>query len=441
MTGGSPWKHILGFSWPVFAGAVLQQLYNTADSVIVGNFSGEKALSAVGTTNTLIFFFLAIAIGVSAGNGVLAAQHFGAGNMQELRRDAQTGILLMLLIGLLASVAGIVFSRWAYVQFVAVPPEILDQTLLYFRIYCAGLLFQFGYNALAALLRSVGDSAATLYFLLLASLLNVGLDLLFVGLFKWSVAGAAAATNIAQASCMAAAWIYMHKKYPVFRIRITQMRWHPAIARDILRLGCPIALQLMIVAIGITFIQRAVNSFGQVMTAAFAVGQRIEMYLHLPCNSLMTTLSAYTGQNVGACRMDRVKAGMLQGVMLSAGLTAVLSVPVWLLAEDLPGWFALSEQAAEYCTSYLKAAALVVMILSLYVPLFGVFQGTRHVLVPALVALFALALRVAVTYLFKDSSFLGHTIIWWNGLFGFSLGCIISWIYFFSGRWRLNAGG
>ena len=139
--------------------------------------------------------------------------------------------------------------------------------------------------------------------------------------------------------------------------------------------------------------------------------------------------------------MDRVKAGMLQGVMLSAGLTAVLSVPVWLLAEDLPGWFALSEQAAEYCTSYLKAAALVVMILSLYVPLFGVFQGTRHVLVPALVALFALALRVAVTYLFKDSSFLGHTIIWWNGLFGFSLGCIISWIYFFSGRWRLNAGG
>ena len=182
MTGGSPWKHILGFSWPVFAGSVLQQLYNTADSVIVGNFSGEKALSAVGTTNTLIFFFLAIAIGVSAGNGVLAAQHFGAGNMQELRRDAQTGILLMLLIGLLASVAGIVFSRWAYVQFVAVPPEILDQTLLYFRIYCAGLLFQFGYNALAALLRSVGDSAATLYLLLLASLL-LQMLMLFLGVY------------------------------------------------------------------------------------------------------------------------------------------------------------------------------------------------------------------------------------------------------------------
>ena len=439
MTQGPPWKHILSFSAPIFAGAILQQLYNTADSVIVGNFSGEKALSAVGTTNTLVFFFLAIAIGFSAGNGVLAAQHYGAGNMQQLRRDAQTGILLQLLIGAAASITGIVFSRWAYVKWVAVPPEILDQTLLYFRIYCSGLIFQFGYNALAAILRSVGDSAATLYFLLLASLLNIALDLLFVGVLDWSVAGAAAATNIAQALCMAAAWIYMNRKYPLFRGRITQYKYQSDIARDTFRLGFPIALQLVIVAIGITFIQRAVNGFGQVMTAAFTVGQRIEMYLHMPCNSLMTTLATYTGQNVGAQKMQRVRQGMYQGVILSLGLTALLSLPVWLLADQIPFWFALSDKSAAYCSNYLRAAALIVVILSLYVPLFGVFQGTRHVLVPTIVALCALSLRVFMTYLVKDSSFLGHTIIWWNGLFGFSLGCLISWIYFFSGRWQHNA--
>ena len=199
MTQGRPWIHIIKFSLPLLAGAVLQQLYSTVDTVVVGNFVGESALAAVGTTNTLVFFFLAIAIGFSAGNGVLIAQHFGAGRMDDVRRDASTGLLLLLLIGLLSGCAGILFSRWAYVKFVAVPPEILDSTLLYYRIYCAGLIFQFAYNSLAAILRSVGDSAATLYFLLLASVLNIALDLWFVAGLHWGVAGAAAATNVAQA--------------------------------------------------------------------------------------------------------------------------------------------------------------------------------------------------------------------------------------------------
>ena len=436
MTGGKPWLHILKFTIPVLAGSLLQQLYQTADTVIVGNFTGERALAAVGTTNTLCFLLLAIAIGFSAGNGVISAQHFGAGKLNEVRKDGATGILFLGGLGIFFAIIAIAFSRMAYQYMVDVPENILPETLTYFRIYALGLLFQYLYNALAAILRSVGDSAATLYFLLIASVMNILLDLLFVALLGWGVAGAAWATNIAQAASVVAAWVYMHKKYTVFRYKIRDLVWDNAVAKDTFRIGLPIALQLVFVALGLTFIQRAVNGFGQVMTATFAVGQRIEMYLHLPCNALQTTLATFTGQNVGAKRMDRVKAGAYQGVLISAIFTLILSVPVWCFADTLPGFFALSDTAASYCTSYLKAIALVVVILSLYVPLFGVFQGTKHSLLPTVTALCALTLRVIAVYTFKDSEYFGHTIIWWNPLFGFGLGCIITWIFYWSGIWK-----
>lgn len=441
MTAGAPWKHILTFSFPILAGSVLQQLYNTADTVIVGNFTGQSALAAVGTTNTMAFFFLAAAIGFSAGNGVLISQHFGAGDLEKVRKDAASGIAFMMFLAMLVTAAALISSRWIYTSFIAVPPEILEETMLYFRIYSLGLIFQFGYNILAAVLRAVGDSAATLYFLLLASILNIGLDIFLVAQLDMGVAGAAWATNISQAASMLAAWIYMHRKYPVFRYKLHDLKPDLTIVRDTFKIGWPIALQMMIVAIGISGIQRAVNSFGQTMTAAFTVGHRMEMYLHLPCNALMTTLATFTGQNVGAKRLDRVRQGARQGVLISFGCTVILALAIWLCARIIPGAFALEARAADYCASYLNAMALIVIILSLYVPLFGVFQGTRHALIPTVVALCALTLRVVVTYLFKDSAFFGHTIIWWNGLFGFAAGCTITWCCYFIFRWQRNAMG
>ncbi len=441
MTIGAPWLHIIKFSIPIFLGAVLQQLYSTVDTVIVGHFCGESALAAVGTTNTMVFFFLAAAIGFSAGNGVLIAQHFGAERPADVRRYAAGGIWFMLTSGVISGAAGIILSRRIYIYFMAVPPEIIDETLLYFRIYCTGLVFQFGYNALAAILRSVGDSAATLYFLLLASVLNIVLDIGFVAYLHLGVAGAAAATNISQAVSLTAAWIYMHRKYPYFRYHINEIKFDRQVISGTIKIGWPIAVQMMIVALGISGIQRAANTFGQIMTATFAIGHRIEMYLHLPCNALMTTLATFTGQNVGAGKMNRVLQGARQGVLLSFILTLFLALIIWIYAEELPGLFALQSETAKYCTAYLNAMAFIVVILSLYVPLFGVFQGTRHALIPTIVALCALTLRVIVTYWLKRDDLMGYSIIWWNGLFGFSLGCTITWIYYISRRWQYNASG
>lgn len=439
MTEGAPWRHVLRFAMPVLAGSLLQQLYSTVDTIIVGNFSGEDALSAVGTTGSFVFLFLALAIGFSAGSGVVVAQHYGSGNEKMVREAASTGILLLLGLGVVSTVVGIIVSRPAYTLFVNVPEDFLELTLVYFRIYALGLVFQFGYNIFSSILRAVGDSAATLYFLLIASIMNIVLDLAFVAGLKWGVAGAALATDIAQAASFVAAYVYMARKYPVFRFRLSDYRWYRDQAVKTLKVGFPIALQMVIVSLGLTFIQRAVNGFGQAMTASFTVAHRIEMYLNLPCNAFQTTLATYTGQNIGAGRIDRVRLGVRQTMGISLVMTIAIGLAVWGFADGITALFALSEDAAVYCVAHLRTIAFVNVVLSMYIPLFGVFQGANHSGVPTVVATGALGMRVLTTYLFRYSSFLGYAIIWWNGLFGFGMGFMISWTYYLSGRWKKNA--
>ena len=436
MVEGTPWKHILRFAFPVLAGSLLQQLYNTVDTIVVGNFSGETALSAVGTTGSFTFLFLALATGFSAGNGVVVAQYYGAKDEKQVRANASTGILLMMGMGLLATIAGLLVSRPAYTYLVVVPDEFLELTLQYFRIYAIGLIFQFGYNIFSSILRAVGDSAATLYFLLIASVLNIILDLVFVAGFQWGVVGAALATDIAQAGSFVAAYIYMAHRYPMFRFKLKEFIWDSGLAKKTLQAGFPIALQLIIVSFGLTFIQRAVNGFGQAMTASFTVGYRIELYMNLPCSAFQTTLATYTGQNIGAGKPERVKKGARQAVLMSLLLTLCISALVWIFAENIIGLFKLSEQATVYCNAHLKTIALINIILALYIPLFGVFQGTNHGGAATMVAVGALGMRVLSTYLLRYSSLFGHTIIWWNGLFGFGTGCLIAWAFYLSNRWQ-----
>ena len=440
MTEGTPWKHILRFSLPVLAGSLLQQLYNTVDTIIVGRYAGEAALSAVGTTGSFAFLFLAIATGFSAGNGVVVAQHFGAGNEKDVKKNASTGILFLMVLGIISAIVGILVAKPAYRYLVNVPDSFLELTLVYFRIYAVGLIFQFGYNIFSAILRAVGDSAATLYFLLISSVMNIVLDLLFVAGFHWGVAGAAIATDISQAASFIAAYFYMRRKYPVFRFELNDYKWDAELIGRTVKVGFPISLQLIIVSFGLTFIQRAVNDFGQTMTASFTVGQRIEMYLNLPCNAFQTTLATYTGQNIGAGKIDRVKKGTRQTIAISLAMTIVISGLVWLLAGNIISLFGISDEAAVYCLSHLRAISLINIVLSVYIPIFGVFQGTGHSAFPMVVACGALGMRVLVTYLFRYSDFLGYTVIWWNGIFGFGMGFLITWSFYLSGRWQRGIG-
>ena len=438
MTEGKPYLHILRFTAPLLLGMLLQQLYNTVDTIIVGRFSGEAALSATGTSGTFIYFFVAMAIGFSAGNGVVVAQHYGARDEKAVRENASTGILLLCGMGLLLTLVAIGISRVAFRDLIAVPEDILPQALTYFRLYAVGFLFHYAYNIFAAILRAVGDSAATMYFLLIASVSNIFLDLLFVGAFHWGVAGAAIATTIAQMGCCIAAYVYMVRRYPVFRFRLKEFTFSWRLAAVTLKVGLPISLQQMVVSFGLTLIQRAVNGFGTTMVASFTVGNRIEMYINIPCNAFQTAMATYTGQNVGARKMDRVKQGARQTILMSFVFTVLISLMVILLRDPIIRLFSISEEAMVYCRQHLTAVALVNVILSLYVPLFGLYQGTNHAAVPTICATCALTTRVLVTYLFRYSSFFGYTIIWWNGLFGFCVALTIAWVIYLSGLWKRN---
>lgn len=436
MTEGAPWKHIAKFALPVLLGSLLQQLYNTVDTIIVGNFASEESLSAVGTTGTITFFFLAVAIGLSAGNGVLIAQCYGAKDEAGVRKNASVGILFLGILGLAVSILGALLARPIFRDLIAVPEEILDLTIRYFVIYSAGLIFQYGYNIFSSILRAVGDSSATLYFLLISSVANVFLDLLFVAVFHWDVTGAAVATVISQFGSLIAAYIYMTRKYAVFRFKLSDYKWDSQAVMNTIKVGMPISLQMFVVSIGLTFIQRAVNEFGTTMTASFTVGNRIEQYINLPCNALQTTLATYTGQNIGAKRLDRVKKGVRQGSLISLLSTLFISTLIWISADNIAGLFGLSSEALVYCVPHIRTVALINIILSLYVPLFGLYQGMGHSGFPAIVATCALFVRVLVVYLFRYSDFFGTSIIWWNGMFGFGVGCSVAWIYYFSGKWK-----
>ena len=441
LTQGTPWKGILAFMIPVFLGILLQQLYNTVDTIIVGNFAGETPLAAVGACGVLTMAFLALANGFSAGASVLIAQLFGADKKEEMRRQASSSLLVMLAMGVAATAVGIAISRFALRHILATPESLIPMADMYFRIYAAGFIFQFGYNIVAAILRGIGDSRATLYFLLVASVVNVLLDVFFVYCLGMGVAGAAIATDIAQALSLVVAVLYMMRKYPLFRWRIHEFTFERQLAGRVLRTGYPMALQQFIVSFGFVFIQRAVNSYGEAMTASFSVAQKIETYMTLPASALMTTQATYTGQNIGAGRTDRVVAGAMQTILLSDIISACILSAVFVFAQPIVAMFGLGAEAIGYCVAHVRCVAICLILFASYFPLLGLFQGANDALFSTLVATSALGIRVASTYLLRRIPAINYRMIWWNMLFGWGLGCAITWAHFLRGKWKKNSHG
>ena len=436
LTRGTPWKLIVQFALPIMLGNLLQQLYNTADTIIVGNFEGQQALSSVGACTSLTILFTALALGFSIGAGVLISQYFGAGRMQELRRYAATSIVLMLAMGLVMTMVGVLSAELLLRGFLGTPESLLPQSVLYFRIYAAGLVFQFGYNIAAALLRALGDSRATLYFLLVSSVLNVVLDLLFVAALGMSVAGAAIATVISQlAACVIGFW-YMYRKYELLRFSARELRLEPAVAGRILRVGLPMALQQSIVSCGFLFLQKLVNYYGESMIASYTVASRMENILMIPILGIQSTMATYAGQNMGAKLPERVSRGLGQGVLVSLFMTIVLCAGQIVGISLIIGAFRLDEAAAEICRQHLFASAVAIPIFAVYFPANGMFQGVGEGFHATFYALMALGLRVVFAYSLHKTAAFGYTAIWWSQAMAWTLTLIVCYAHFFRGKWK-----
>ena len=435
MTFGPEWKHILLFSLPIMAGNLLQQLYNTVDGIVVGNFVSQNALAAAGTSGTLAFLFLAFSIGFGNGAGIMIAQLFGARMYDELKSAVSTSLLLLVGMGACFSLVGCAFARLLLHGLMNVPEgEVLDLAVQYFAIYSVGFLLQFIYNTVAAILRAVGDSQATLYFLLVSSFINIALDLLFVVTFHWGIAGAAVATVLSQLGSAGVSVVYMFKKYPVFRFAKGEFVFRRDKCMLCLRLGVPNTIQQSIVSFGNIFVQRLVNTFGEAAMAAFTVGVRLESYLFVPAVGLSVGVSNFTAQNIGAGKIDRVKRGSRASVVIVLIIAFTLELASYLFARPLAALFGVEGEAMTLSVSYIRFLAYFFWMFAVYICYSGLFQGAGDVIYAMAGSLLSLAVRVIAAYTMVYAFGVDFSAVW--------IAMPIGWVFCLTmAVWRYLSGG
>ena len=312
MTAGTPGKIIFNFTMPIFIGNIFQQFYNMADTVIVGKFVGNAALAAVGACGTLVFLIIGFLQGVTAGFTVVTAQHFGAGNMKAMKASGAvlTGIVTVILT-LLSMI-----SMAKVLHLMNTPSDMYGEAYGYIMVICGGIVAQALYNYLARVLRALGDSKRPLYFLVIAALLNIVLDLVFIIAFHMGTAGAAYATVISQAVSGILCLIYMKKKFEILHMHHEETRISGRHIYILCKMGVPMGLQYSITAIGSVVIQTAINSLGSIAVASVTAGQKIGMFFCCPFDALGGTMATYAGQNAGAGKVDRIRQGVRSATLI-----------------------------------------------------------------------------------------------------------------------------
>ena len=438
MTAGCEWKHILKFALPLMAGNALQQLYNTVDGIIVGNFVGDTALAAVGACAPLTMVFIALALGMSNGSAIVTGQYYGAGKYEEMRRTVSSSIILLLGLGVLLSVVGVIVTRPMLVYAMSVGELYIEYAVDYFSIYAIGLVFQFAYNIFAAVLRALGDSKATLYFLLISSVANTVLDLLFVVVFGWEVAGAAIATVISQALSAVCAAVYMVKKHEVLRFARGEFRFHKASVALTMKIAVPNTMTQAVVSCGNLAMQRIINEFGQVyagLMAGTTAGMRLESFILIPIFSFSASLSAFSSQNVGAGKMDRVKKGRRDGLVMGLIICAVVAAVALLFRRPLVSLFGVSEQGMAYGMLYLSILCPSMLLFCMHMNAVGIIQGAGDVKFGAFITLSSFIVRLIVSYTLAYATPLEYMAVWISIPIGWVYSVILSWTRYYRGKW------
>ena len=436
MTEGTPLKRILSFSVPILLGNLFQQFYTTVDTWMVGVFVSQDSLSAVGTVSVLTFLCLAFAVGFSAGAGVIVSNLFGAKNYKRLTQSAWNTLILLAVIGLAVTAAAIPGSRLLLRYLVNVPESILNEADIYFRIVALGFLFEFIYNGIAALLRAIGDSRAMLYFLILSCVGNVIWDYIFIVPFHMGAAGAAWSTVLSQLICCIVSYLYMHRKYEMFRFSLKENKVSKMELWEIVKQGGPLALQSMIGTFYNLFMQRLVNSFGEAMTASYTVVSRVEAYIQLPTTTLATTLATYSAQNKGAGKERRIRDGVITGVVISVGLTLLLSLAGYFFAEQIAAFFGIGGLAAQYCMANIHAYAFAMLSFAAYFPVTGYYQGDGKAYLSAISSVAYLALSLSIGYAFRGA--LGVRVLYLSKPVTWFIIGILNFAYLLFGPTHLN---
>ena len=445
MTVGKPWKSIVMFSIPMLIGNVAQQLYNTVDSIVIGHYEGDNALAAVGSAMPLLNLLLVLIVGISAGVGIMVSQYFGAKAREELSDTIGTCISVTAIASLVIMVATPPFIRFI-LQKLNTPITILDDCTAYLVIMMLGIAGSAYYNILSGILRGMGDSFSALIYLLVATVINVVLDLLFVAKFDMGVAGVALATIIAQAiSAILCMWKLWHMR-EVFDLGKAQLKMKKKYVSQIVRLGLPSGLTQAIFSSAMIIVQSLTNSFGEMFIAANVIVMRVDGFAMMPNFSFGMAMTTYTGQNVGAKKYDRVTQGAKQGTLLAVICATVITGIILVFGKYLMDIFTDTLELVDLSVYVMRILAVGYIAMAVTQSLSGVMRGAGDTLTPMWISLCTTVLiRVPVAY---GISFLTRTpelpygrseCIQISLLFSWVMGAVLTAIFYKVGRWKKKA--
>lgn len=437
LTEGSIWKKIIAFAIPIFLGNLFQQLYNTADSLIVGNYIGSDALAAVSSSGNLIFLMVGFFSGIAMGAGVVIARYYGARKPEEVSKAVHTLAAFGLAAGLVLTLAGVLLTPYI-LRWMGTPESVLPNSILYFRIYFSGSLGFVMYNIFVGILQSVGDSRHPLVYLIISSITNIVLDLLFIAVLKMGVGAAAAATIISQLVSAVLCFLRLVRTEEEYRIEVRKVRFDGIMMRQIISNGLPAGIQNSIIALANVVVQSNINVFGMTAVAGCGAYSKIEGFGFLPITCFALSLTTFISQNLGAKQYDRVKKGARFGIFCSITIAELVGICIYIFIPTLIRAFDSNPDVIQYGTIQARTVTLFYFLLAFSHCLAGIFRGAGKSAVPMLVMLLCWCV-IRITYITIAVKFVPviRTVFWAYPL-TWSLSSIIFLIYFLKADWIHN---
>lgn len=412
MTKGNPIKLILLFAIPLFIGNIFQQIYNMADTFVVGRTLGVEALAAVGSTGSLMFFILGFAHGLTSGLAIPISQQYGAKEYRTIHKSFGVSLVITLVVGIVLSIISVLFAR-RILELMQTPQAIIEQSSRYVLIICNGIIATMIYNLLASILRAIGDSRTPLFFLIIASMINIILDIFFIVQLKMDVEGAAFATIISQIFSACACAIYIWKKLPMLHLKKSSFKFDLQDIYRHLRIGFPMGFQMSIIAIGAITLQIALNQLGPNSVAAYTAASKIDQVATMPMMSFGVAMATYAAQNYGAKKFDRIWIGVRQCVRLSITYSIVVGIVINVLSKHLVAMFIGSNNSAVVELSrwfFLTNSSIYFFLAMLFIYRYTL-QGVGITLTPTVAGIIELFMRFfAAVFLARYFGFIGATI-------------------------------
>ena len=434
MTKGNPYKLMLSFALPIFLSELFQQLYNTADALIVGRVLGTDALAAVSSSGPLIFLMVSFFAGTAMGGGVIISRYFGANNPEQVSRSIHTILAFGLVSGGIITVVGTIFTP-TLLTWMQTDPEVLPGAISYFRCYFMGGITMVLYNVCRSIMNALGDSKRPLRYLIFSSMLNVSLDILFLAVFRWGVWAAAVATVISQAASVILCMAHLLKKGNIFTVQIKKIRFHKDLLLQIIRYGMPAGVQNSVIAIANVVVQSQINSFGKLAMAAYGAHAKIEGFAFLPITSFNMASTTFVSQNLGAKLYDRAKKGSRFCILTAVLIAETVGVTVFLLAPHLIGLFDKNPDVIALGVMQARTVTLFYFLLAFSHSVAAVCRGAGKAFVPMFVML-SIWCAVRILYIMLVMNFIGEIrFVYWAYPITWAISSVIYLIYYLCSDW------